>query len=65
MCFLETWERDDASTRNFLVKKYPCSKKHISQKDIYFLAFALVVAIARFLKRSTRPAVSIIFSLPV
>ena len=33
MCFLETWERDGASTRNFLVKKYPCSLETIPLKE--------------------------------
>jgi len=29
MKVLETWEHDGASTRNFLAKKYPCSKTFI------------------------------------
>jgi len=37
-----TWERDGASTRNFLAKKYPCSSKGIGRQDPEkFLAFYL------------------------
>ena len=64
MCFWETCERDWREHEEFFSKKISVLQKHI-RNLYYFLAFALVVAIARFLKRSTRPAVSMIFSLPV
>ncbi len=51
----------------FSKKKISFPKRHKQAFFIYFLAFALtaVEAVTRFLKRSTRPAVSRTLSLPV
>jgi hypothetical protein len=50
--------------KEFFTKKISAFSKGSSAKDIYFFALA-AEATARFLKRSTRPAVSRTFSFPV